>query len=416
MVHFLNVFYRDQLAGRLASDQGVLSFQYAPEYLAQPQATKLSISLPLQTDAFPHTVTRAYFSGLLPDERVRHWLAKFLHVSEGNVFGLLKEIGGDCAGAVSLYSSQQNIHNRHQTYHILDEAAAAAMLLNLDKRPFQVGQEGVRISGAGAQSKMMIAFVDGQMAIPTNDTPSTHIIKPAIEEFKDTVHNEFFCMRLAKAVGLPVPEVDIYYVQGKPYYLITRYDRVKTEDGYTRLHQEDFCQAMGISPDQKYENEGGPTLLDCFQLLDSRIAQGLMGGHEKLTLLQVVIFNFLIGNGDAHGKNFSVLYSSDTESLAPFYDLMSTMIYGDFFKEKMAMKLGGKYKFRDVVLRHFERLAKDIGFKPAYVEKQFLILSKETKTAAFQLMDELNSDPRTASPIYKDIVAIVEKQVQLVKK
>ena len=139
------------------------------------------------------------------------------------------------------------------------------VLTSLDTRPLLAGEEDVRISGAGAQDKLMIAFVDGKIAVPTGNTPSTHIIKPPIKGLEETVYNEFFCMKLADAVGLRVPKAEILWLEEKPYYLVERYDRKRDESGIIkRLHQEDFCQAMRISPEIKYESEGGPSLETMF--------------------------------------------------------------------------------------------------------------------------------------------------------
>ena len=405
----LDIYLQGQFVGKLYSENATLSFVYDSAYLKKERATKLSAALPLQSEAFGHSITSPFFSGLLPDEDVRRRLARYLGLSEKNTFSLLREIGGECAGAVSVYPEGVSPHlDRPPTYRILEEAEADEILSSLDKRPFLAGEEDIRISGAGAQDKLMITFVNGKVAIPTGSTPSTHIIKTAISGLEDSVHNEFFCMRLAKAVGLPVPEVKIFWLKDKPYYLVERYDRRQEETGATlRLHQEDFCQAMRIPPEIKYEDEGGPTLEQCFMLLDERIKSGAMAGKNKLILLQGIIFNFLIGNGDAHGKNFSLLYEGKEESLAPFYDLLSTVVYLGVYKAKMAMKISGKYKFRDVFIPHWERLGKTLGLRPDFVKRQLLMLNNNVTKAATSLYDELNNDPKTSSPIYKKIIAVI---------
>jgi serine/threonine-protein kinase HipA len=416
MIENLDVYLHGQYVGKLSSDNATLAFAYDEHYLQTKEAVKLSGALPLQKEAFTHEVTSAFFSGLLPEEDVRRHLARYLRLSEKNTFSLLKEIGGECAGAVSVYPTGVSpILNGKPTYRILNENEADEIFSALDKRPMMAGEEDVRISGAGAQDKLMIAFVDGKFAIPKGNTPSTHIIKPPIKGLEETVQNEFFCMRLAKAAGLPVPDVSISWIKDRPYYLIERYDRRKNKNGaVTRLHQEDFCQALHIPPEMKYESEGGPTLGQCFAVLDERIKLGLMAGKNKITLLQGVIFNFLIGNGDAHGKNFSILYDGESESLAPFYDLLNTIVYSNSFKARMAMKLNGKYKFNEVALRHFDGLSEAIGFKPDFTRKQIHALSNTVVKAAASLCTELNSNPKTASPIYEKIRAVIAKNQQSV--
>jgi len=404
----LDVYLRDRLVGKLFSEQGTLSYVYDAAYLQSSDAVKISASLPLGAEEFSHSPVAAFFSGLLPDEAVRVRLAKYLRLSDKNIFGLLEAIGGDCAGAISVYPEGKKIAGSvPPTYKILVDDEADEILSSLDKRPLLVGEDDVRISGAGAQDKLMIAFVDGEIAIPTGQTPSTHIIKPPIKGHPDSVHNEFFCMRLAAAVGLPVPKADIYWLKDKPYYLVERYDRRKNADGvFTRLHQEDFCQALHVPPELKYENEGGPSLEQCFGLLDKRIKLGAMAGKNKITLLQGVIFNYLIGNGDAHGKNFSLLYDGEAESLAPFYDLLSTVIYSDLHKVKMAMKIGGKYKFTDVTDRHWMKLAETIGVRPDFMERQIVGMANDIAKASTALKDKLMHDPVLAHPIYEKIIDV----------
>lgn len=406
-IKFLNVFLNGTQIGVLSSDKAELSFIYSAEYLQSISAVKLSTSLPLQETVFDHQITSAFFSGLLPDESVRKRLARYVGISEQNTFGLLKEIGGECAGAVSVHTEGQSPNIQEEPrYRVLENDEAHSILSAIDKRPMMVGEDDIRISGAGAQDKLIIALVDGKIAIPKGNTPSTHIIKPEIVGLDQTVFNEFFCMKLAKAMKLPVPEVYVHWLEGEAYYLIERYDRFENKEGrIARLHQEDFCQALHVPPENKYESEGGPTLQQCFSLLDSRIAGGNMAGINKLTLLRGVIFNYLIGNGDAHGKNFSFLYDGEAEALTPFYDLMSTVVYYNDYKAKMAMKIAGKYKFRDISLRHFDVLAKAINIKPALVRKELMQMSSKITDTANKLKDVLNTDPKTASPIYEKIIA-----------
>lgn len=405
----LDVYLQNQLVGKLCSNNATLSFNYTSDYLKKFNSVKLSVALPLQENTFDHQSTYAFFSGLLPDEGVRQRLAKHIGLSEKNIFALLKAIGGECAGAVSVYSQGVSpILKGKAMYRILNDIESDHILSALNKHPLLAGELDIRMSAAGAQDKLMIAFVNGQIGIPIKNSPSTHIIKPEIKGLEASVQNEYFCMRLAKMLGLPVPEVEIYWLKEKPYYLIERYDRRQTKKGsIIRLHQEDFCQALHIPPEIKYESEGGPTLAQTFALLDNRIKLGFMEGKNKIILLQGIIFNFLIGNGDAHAKNFSLLYSDNFESLAPFYDLLSTVIYSSPFKAKMAMQISGKYKFKEVCLRHWENLSSIIGFRPDFIKKQLILLSQSIPEAAIALASELNQSPKTASPIYDKIIAVI---------
>ncbi len=174
-------------------------------------------------------------------------------------------------------------------------------------RPLLAGEKGLRLSLAGAQSKVPVILVDGAVALPAPGQPTTHILKPPIARFTATPENEAFVMRLAAAIGLDVAPVEPRVVRDRPYLLVERYDRAVGADGQVRrIHQEDFCQALGVPPETKYASEGGPTFKDCFALL-RRIAE--RPAVDVLKLLDAVIFNAIAGNADAHGKNFSILYS-----------------------------------------------------------------------------------------------------------
>ncbi len=411
----LDVYMHNIIVGKLVREKGLLSFTYDDPYIHQENAPSLSASLPLQGNSFDHVLTSAFFSGLLPEDIVRQRIARKLQISEENSFGLLEQIGGECAGAVSVYPEgiKQDTTSEN-TYKILNEDDAYDIMSQLDKRPLMAGEDDIRISGAGVQDKLIVAIVKGQLAIPLRNTPSTHIIKPKIQDLDETVQNEFFCMRLAQAAGLPVPDVEIFYLKDEPFYLVERYDRIKHADNsVTRLHQEDICQALHIPPEQKYENEGGPSLRQCFDLLERHIKEGRMAGINRMLLLQGVIFNFLIGNGDAHGKNFSILYEGEGERLAPFYDLLCTKIYGHHFKSRMAMKIGGKYKFRDVAYRHFEKVADENGFKGSLLKAQTQKLVKAVSKQAPKIAEKLNQDKKTASPVYDKIIQVINQQTEV---
>lgn len=363
----------------------------------------------MQEAAFAHRETAAFFAGLLPEGDVRVHLARHLGLSKDNIFALLKEIGGDCAGALSLWPPDARAETA--SLRVLTDQEAHDILSSLEKHPLLAGEDGIRISGAGAQNKLMVCWEENQLAIPRGTMPSTHILKPPIRDLQDTVHNEFFCMSLAKAIGLSVPNVSIYWLHDIPYYVVKRYDRGEDHNGQVmRYQQEDFCQALGLPPEMKYEKEGGPTIADCFTLLDDRMRRGLMPGRDKIELLKAVIFNYLIGNGDAHGKNFSILYDGEAERLAPFYDLLSTILYDNAHKAKMAMKIAGHYKFSDIALRHFEAMAKECSVTAGFMKKHVKALTQSILPKAQALKESLNKDPQTQSDFYDKILERIEKQ------
>ncbi|WP_414146293.1 HipA domain-containing protein [Francisella tularensis] len=218
-------------------------------------------------------------------------------------------------------------------------------------------------------------------------------------------------MRLASAMGLNTSKPDIIWLENNPFYVVERYDREFTPDGkIIRLHQEDFCQALDIEPDVKYQNEGGPSFIDCFELINTLIKYGKMSTINKVALFDASIFNFLIGNGDAHAKNFSLLYRNLKIELAPLYDILSTIIYSQpYQKAKMSMNVDSKCKFCQIQKRHFVELGKSIGFKEGYCIKRIESIASKILPIAKQLQQELNINNKYKSEIYQNIIDLIEQ-------
>ena len=374
MARKLDVYLHNHLVGKLAQDDdGRMSFDYLESWLSNPNAMPLSQSLPLAQKHFNRKACRGFFAGLLPDEGKREVIAKNLGISASNDFAMLEQIGGECAGAVTFVREGQGLSERDHNYRPLNSHELAEKLRALPRRPLLAGEEGVRLSLAGAQDKIAVHVSEGRISIPLDGSPSTHILKPATELFEGLVFNEALCMRLARAVGLSTATVEVGNVEGIDFLLVERYDRSPAERGekLRREHQEDFCQALGIAPEYKYQAEGGPSLKQCFTLVREASASPVL---DLQLLLDAVIFNWLIGNNDAHGKNFSFVYRGEVSSrlqtgLSPLYDLVSTVYYKEL-SPKMAMKIGGEYHSDRVFPRHFEGLAEEAGLaKPILVRR-----------------------------------------------
>lgn len=385
MTATLDVYLHANLVGHLVQDEHAQTlFQYSPEWLANTNAIPLSLSLPLQQEQFGERQCKPFFAGVLPDSAKRTLIARNLGISANNDFAMLREIGGECAGAVAFVNAGEKISEHPDDYKRLSPSALAKILVELPKRPLMAGEEGVRLSLAGAQDKIAVYKNDNDLFLPLEHAPSSHILKPDIEAYKGIVFNEAFCMKLAARIGLLVAPVTIATAGAIDYLLIERYDRAVIMDGnkpvLSRIHQEDFCQALGIVSDRKYQAEGGPSIEDCFDLLRKVSSVPAL---DLSTLLDAVIFNFLIGNHDAHGKNFSLLHRKRDAAallgkirLAPLYDLICTPLYPTLSK-KMAMKIGDAYELGDVDARQFEKLAEQIGFSKPLVKRRVIDQAKK---------------------------------------
>lgn len=415
----LEVWLSGQPAGLLSLVEGRLHFRYHAAWLEAPGAMPLSQSLPLQPQAFHDGACRAFFAGLLPEGQLRILIARALQVSVQNDYALLAAIGGECAGAVSLLppgwqppAGLESTAAEEDAVEWLEPPALASLLEELPRRPMLAGRDGMRLSLAGAQDKLPVVFDGRRIGLPRGSTPSSHILKPAITAVEDSVLNEAYCMALAQALGMEVAQTQLLPVADRPVLLVRRYDRRSDGSGRcVRIHQEDVCQALGVDPERKYQNEGGPDLAACFSLLR---AASRPSAPQVLRLLDAVVFNALVGNHDAHAKNVSLLYGGggSTATLAPLYDVLCTAIYPQL-TAKMAMKIGSKYKFSEVQARHWQQFAQATGLALAPTRKRVLRMAEQLPAAAARLQAE---EPFRDAAIVARIVAVIEQRSALTRR
>ena len=403
----LDVYLWDQKVGRLwLDDKRRFVFQYDTEWIHQKGSIPLSLHLPLREETYPDDAARPFFPNLLPEAEVKRAIAQRLRISESNDFALLNGIGGECAGAVSVMPEGMAPAMK-PGYRELHGEELHRMIIELPRRPLLAGIEGMRLSLAGAQNKLPVSMEDCRIFIATGNAPSSHIMKPPIRDLEDTVGNEAFCMMLAHKMGLSVPPVTIRRGLDR-IFIIARYDRSKDTDGcIVRLHQEDFCQALGFLPEQKYESEGGPSLKQCFTLLHEK---SIRPAADRMALLRWTIFNVLIGNADAHAKNLAMLFTDRGPRLAPFYDLICTQVYPDLM-DKQAMRIGGENRPFWMMRKHWERFSESIGIKPNLVLKTLKEMSAAVPAAAQTLSSEFNQIDGTSTVIEK-ILAVIEKRAE----
>ena len=414
MTNVLEVWLFANHVGSLTLVGGRLNFCYAQGWLEHPNAIALSASLPLQEDPFNDHRCRPFFAGLLPEGQMRRLIARQFHVSNQNDFALLDYLGGECAGAVRFLEPGQVFMSAPLGDNVrwLSDEAVIEILDELPRRPMLAGQDGLRLSLAGAQDKLPVVFDGKRIGLPKNGAPSTHILKPAIAGVEDSVTNEGFCMALAEAMQLNPAKSIVWSVNKRPFLLVERYDRVLDHRGdMQRLHQEDFCQALTVVPEMKYQNEGGPNLAQCFDLVRRTTRPS---APQVLRLLDYVIFNALIGNHDAHAKNFSLLYSGQESGVAPFYDTLSTVVYPGL-SEKMAMKIGSKYKFSEVQSRHWQQFAESAGLSKAQTTKRVVDLAKAIPLAARKLQAD-SSRGFSENALVERIVVLLEHRCALMIK
>lgn len=362
----LDVFWCRRKVGRYCRlADGSEYFAYDSGYLACNDAMPISHSLPLRSEPYGKRQLRPFFAGLLPEESQRERIASCLGLAASDDFSMLAAIGGECAGALSIVSYGTVMDDSRESCVPCDAERLADIVKTLPYRPMMAGEKGVRLSLAGAQSKLPVVFKDGRFFLPENGMPSTHILKPELSQwFVGIVHNEHCCMMLARAVGVSAAETQIVEVGGIPCLVVTRYDRfTDPETGKTkRIHQEDFCQALGRVPEQKYQSEGGPLAREIVHLI--RSGWSTRPAMDVLAFVDLVAFNAIIGNADAHGKNYSMLYDGGERRLAPGYDLVSTVCW-PALAAAPAMKIGGSDSINSILSGHWRKFADEIGVGPA---------------------------------------------------
>lgn len=406
----LSVYLCDEYAGVLSCDkQQRFSFQYDHKWIAKKDMPPLSLSLPFRKEAYSDEKARPFFTNLLPESTVLDAVARKLGISRRNEFALLKALGGECAGAVTLLP-QGMTPKKQSGYREFPPEKFHEIILELPQKPFFAGEDGIRLSLAGAQSKLPVFLEGGRVFLPLGSSPSSHIIKPGIRGIEESVRNEVFCMALAKRIGLNVPRARVMTVP-KEIYVVERYDRFRDEKGRVhRLHQEDFCQAIGLLAETKYESEGGPCLADCFFLVD-RFSTG--PALDRKALLDWIVFNYFIHNADAHAKNISLLLTPREVRLAPFYDLMCTGVY-EGINKKLAMKIGGENRPPWIQPRHWERMAETVGIGAGFVLRAVKQMASRIESDAEAVASEQRAmwGPSSIVTQIQDIIAAQVMHVQ----
>jgi serine/threonine-protein kinase HipA len=324
-------------------------------------AIVLSASLPVRTPPYPNAQTKPFFEGLLPEGVIRQEVSRALGISESNGFGLLEALGVDCAGAVVI---EPPGHHAEEREHIvwLTEGQVAEKLGDLHRHPLGIApKEGIRLSLGGVQQKLVVTRApDGRIGQPAGGAPSTHILKPRQEAYPELVANEAFCLAVARCAGLDAARAEVARFGEIECLMVERFDRTTSEGGsIVRLHQEDFCQALGILPSAKYESEGGPSVRRIVDLL-----REFGTARDLRAFVLGLLLNFVIGNSDAHGKNFALLYDEPgAVRLAPLYDLVCTAVY-DQLTTRLAMRIGGEDDPDQIDGRAWARMLEESGFRP----------------------------------------------------
>jgi serine/threonine-protein kinase HipA len=366
----LKVIYQNKLVGKLfLNDSSQITFDYSSEWKESPDSFPISISMPLSGKNKQGREDHRFFANLLPESRAREAICRGLGISIDNDYQLLKAIGGECAGALQVVTENFTEKESFSYQLIPSEEIARAVKSSLPYTRLNIGGS-LRLSLAGAQDKWPVYVENNKLYWPGGGAPSSHILKLTNRDFKGLHINEAYSTFLASQLLLPTIIVEV----GKGYSLTPRYDRERDIKGNIyRIHQEDFCQALGISSYMKYESEGGPGLADIVNLV-RRIS--ISPAEDVLNLIRWQVINLLLGNSDGHSKNLSLLYTPSGPRLAPFYDIVSTRVYKGISR-RLALSVGSEHDPGQIRNRDWLKLAAELEIRPSLLKRTIINLIRQ---------------------------------------
>jgi serine/threonine-protein kinase HipA len=406
----LPVYFEQRLVGAVDVDKSGPGFTYDPDWVALRGAFPISITMPLKSERIASDIFLPWSANLLPESEQLRTLGQLLGMARSDVIGLLSAIGGDTAGALSIGQPGRTATVQWRPLGKPDELER--LIEGLPNKPLLAGEEGVSMSLAGVQTKLAVAIDDaGRVCVPINGSPSTHILKPDSPRLWGGVQNEAFCLTLARRLKIPTPNITTGRVGKRSYLLVQRYDRTVVGGRWRRLHQEDYCQALGRPPSAKYESNQtgicGPTLKDMFALTRRH-----MSPIDILQLLDMVVFNVLTCNTDAHAKNYSIMIRGNGASLAPIYDVMCGEVWENVTKN-LVQKIGGTNRGDHLNGKQWQRFAQECGLNPRQVLDRIGALAKLVIAEAGAAELEVAAMPAGAHAILQQTRQAVEQRAQL---
>lgn len=424
-----------QRAGEFIEERGEeIYFSYSDEYLNRPDSASLSISLPMKKKLYPRESYQGFFEGLVPEGRVRTELAHRFRISPSDYLGMLQHLEDESIGAL-VFLSPKEVTKRpiEPSYHLIDEET----LVRLTEFPVETAAELTekgRFSLAGAQTKIGVYLEDDKSIEPRNadyrrlakcylpegSAASTHILKIPERRFKNLPANEVFCLSVAKSCGIDACESSICLIGDAKVFITKRYDRVIEDDSGCidglprpiRLHQEDFCQALGLPNYRKYEIENTDNYVAIIASLIERASGDVI--EDKVAFARQTIFNYLIGNCDNHIKNYSLLYSSDwsMQRLAPAYDIVCTTILG--YSREMGISIGDTRTIDDVSSADWLLFSQDLRIPEKSIAKLMADVAMRFETATAST--SLHAVPEDDSSVAEEIIADANPRLAKLKQ
>lgn len=409
---------QSRIVGRVVQPSaGKIVFSYDEDWRAAEDGYSISLSMPRAVRTHPDKTVRPFLDGLLPDNReiLQQWGRRY-GVSANNPFALLTHVGEDCAGAIQYVPANRlaeltasEPQNESVNWQTESEIANRLRELRSNTAAWRLSGDTGQFSLAGAHAKTALLFEEGRWGIPSGRTPTTHILKPPIQGYDGIIENEHVCLDLARTLGLPAAKSTVVRFEDQVAIAVERFDRRREAGRWLRVHQEDCCQALSISPEIKYQNQGGPGAEEIIRLLRD---YSTTPTEDVWTFVRALIFNWLIAGTDAHAKNYGVLIGAGTAvRLAPLYDIASALPYPIALprqKIKLAMKIGGEYLVSRIARPDWEELAKRNGPDPAHVIAEAIALAEAFPEAIEEVMARAAAVALDADilPVFKEAALV----------
>jgi serine/threonine-protein kinase HipA len=407
----LPVYFEQRRVGTIEVGKSGPAFTYDSNWIALRGAFPISITMPLRSEPIAPETFLTWAANLLPESEQLRTLGQLLRMARSDVIGLLSAIGGDTAGALSI---GQPGRTASLQWRPIDKSEELERVIEgLPSKPYLAGEEGVSMSLAGVQTKLAVSIDDvGRVCIPMNGSPSTYILKPDAPHLCGSVQNEAFCLTLARRMKIPTPNITTGQAGKRTYLLVQRFDRTNFDGRWRRLHQEDYCQALGKPPSAKYESNQtgilGPTLSNMFEL-----TRGHMPSMDIVRLLDMVVFNVLVCNTDAHAKNYSIMIRGNGASLAPMYDVMCADVWENVTKN-FAQKIADKSQGDHLNGSHWQQFARECGLNPTLVLDRVGTLAKSALVEAETAASEVAAMPAGSNKTLYQTRDAVERRASVI--
>ncbi len=406
----LAVAYNGEPIGHLVEeDTGAWVFVYRPEFLAsRPPGVMLSLNFPPRDQAYRGPELTALFRNLLPGGPIRRQLCQRLGISEGNDFGLLGALGGDCPGALNLTRPVDQVRPRASTVRLFSEQELRHVVAALPHQPLLADVEGARFCLPGERHKFPVRVEAGKLGVALGDILSSHIVKPGRADLRESVMNEAFCLELAQACGLPTADAGVRH-GAVTLLLVARIDRVERDGVWSALHMEDLCQLRGVPPEYSFEREGGLSFPDCIGAIRR---YSCMPAIDVRTLLRWMMLCYFLGDGAGHAKQLAIVHHEAGPRLAPFFGLMSTHVYPEL-NNRLAMRIGGEDRPDWLLPGRWRATARDAGIRASYVIELLREMAVELPPLAGSVAEDFQRRNGFAGVI-RDIRRLLEQRARQV--